>query len=240
MTTVFDVAGEGSAKACWVLMRRAKRTSLSPQALPRNLRSFSRLPVTAPKNRTRIGPHLGRRKMTLFSPKTGYVRRSESRATAAANRSNRGRGQGDEAMRLDDLPESGNIEDRRGEGGYGGGGGGGFGLPIGGGGLGIGTIVVLGIVGWALGIDPSLLIGGAEVLTRPSQPQAPPIARRSWCSTAARRAPSAAGRRRPRWGRSIVRLTRRSISTPRSSIRSRPASAAATSAARRANSRRLM
>src|SRR6266511_1814920 len=77
MTTVFDVAGEGSAKACWVLMRRAKRTSLSPQALPRNLRSFSRLPVTAPKNRTRIGPHLGRRKMTLFSPKTGYVRRSE-------------------------------------------------------------------------------------------------------------------------------------------------------------------
>ena len=50
-------------------------------------------------------------------------------------------------MRLDDLPESGNIEDRRGEAGYGGGGG--FGLPIGGGGLSIGTIVVLGIIGWA-------------------------------------------------------------------------------------------
>src|SRR6266849_1521478 len=75
MTTVFD-AGEGSAKACWVLMRRAKRTSLSPQALPRNLRGCSRLPVTAPKNRTRIGPHLGRRKVSLFSPKSGYVRRS--------------------------------------------------------------------------------------------------------------------------------------------------------------------
>ena len=56
-------------------------------------------------------------------------------------------------MRLDDLPESGNVEDRRAEGGYGGGGG--FGLPIGGGGLGIGTIVVLGLIGWALGIDPS-------------------------------------------------------------------------------------
>ena len=41
-------------------------------------------------------------------------------------------------MRLDDLPESGNVEDRRGEGGFGGGGGG-FGIPIGGGGLGIGT-----------------------------------------------------------------------------------------------------
>src|SRR5882672_10808431 len=77
MTTVFDAAGEGSAKACWLLMRRAKRTGLSPQALPRNLRSFSQLPVTAPKNRTRIGPHHRRRKMNLFSLKTGYVRRSE-------------------------------------------------------------------------------------------------------------------------------------------------------------------
>ena len=69
-------------------------------------------------------------------------------------------------MRLDDLPESGNIEDRRGEGGGFGGGGGGFGgLPMRGG-LGIGTIAVLGLVGWALGIDPSLLIGGAEMVSR--------------------------------------------------------------------------
>jgi hypothetical protein len=80
-------------------------------------------------------------------------------------------------MRLDDLPESGNVEDRRGEMG----GGGGFGLPIGGGGLGIGTVVVLGLIGWALGIDPSLLIGGAEVLSGGNQPQvqAPPSARRT-------------------------------------------------------------
>jgi hypothetical protein len=83
-------------------------------------------------------------------------------------------------MRLDDLPEGGNIEDRRGEGGFGGGGGG-LGIPVGGGGLGIGAIVVLGIIGWALGIDPSLLIGGAEVLSRQGQPQvqAPPTARRT-------------------------------------------------------------
>src|SRR6516225_11596708 len=82
-------------------------------------------------------------------------------------------------MRLDDLPESGNIEDRREDGGFGGGGG--FGLPIGGGGLGIGTIVVLGVIGWALGIDPSLLIGGAEILSGANQPQvqAPPTARRT-------------------------------------------------------------
>ena len=66
-------------------------------------------------------------------------------------------------MRWDDLPQSDNVEDRRGDGGGGGGGGGGF--PIGGGGLGIGTIIVLGLIGWALGIDPRLLIGGAEMLT---------------------------------------------------------------------------
>jgi uncharacterized protein len=80
-------------------------------------------------------------------------------------------------MRLDDLQESSNVEDRRD-----GGGGGGGGFPIGGGGLGIGTIVVLGIVGWALGIDPSLLIGGAEMLNRQQQPQvqqAPPTGRRT-------------------------------------------------------------
>ena len=83
-------------------------------------------------------------------------------------------------MRLDDLQESGNVEDRRGD--SGGGGGGGFGIPIGGGGLGVGTIVILGLVGWALGIDPSLLIGGAEMINRQGQPQvqqAPPTARRT-------------------------------------------------------------
>jgi len=69
-------------------------------------------------------------------------------------------------MRWEDLEQSSNIEDRRGE--QGGGGGGGFGMPIGGGGLGLGTIVVLGLIGWALGINPMLLIGGAEMVNRGS------------------------------------------------------------------------
>src|SRR5882724_7752620 len=72
-------------------------------------------------------------------------------------------------MRYDDFRRSDDIDDRRGDDGGGGGGGGGFGLPMGGGGLGIGTIIVLGLVGYAFGIDPRILIGGAEILTGGSQ-----------------------------------------------------------------------
>jgi uncharacterized protein len=67
-------------------------------------------------------------------------------------------------MRLDDMPESANVEDRRGDGGGFGGGGGMGGMPIGTGGLGIGGMVVLGLIGWALGIDPFMLINGANVV----------------------------------------------------------------------------
>jgi predicted metalloprotease len=70
-------------------------------------------------------------------------------------------------MRWEDFRQSDNIDDRRGD--SGGGGGGGFSLPGSGGGLGIGTIIVLGLIGWAVGIDPRILIGGAEMLSRGSQ-----------------------------------------------------------------------
>jgi len=66
-------------------------------------------------------------------------------------------------MRYDDFRRSDDIEDRRDD--SGGGMGGGIGLPMGGGGLGIGTIIVLGLVSYAFGIDPRILIGGAEILT---------------------------------------------------------------------------
>jgi uncharacterized protein len=65
-------------------------------------------------------------------------------------------------MQYDDFRRSSDIEDRRDD--SGGGGGGGFGLPMGGGGLGIGTIIVLGLISYAFGIDPRILIGGAEVI----------------------------------------------------------------------------
>ncbi|MBK5960465.1 metalloprotease [Rhodoplanes elegans] len=74
-------------------------------------------------------------------------------------------------MRWDNLPESNNVEDRRGDDG---GGRGGFPMGMGGGGgLGIGTIVVLGLIGWFLGIDPRILIGGAEMVGGGSHREAP-------------------------------------------------------------------
>ncbi|WP_457093599.1 KPN_02809 family neutral zinc metallopeptidase [Microvirga sp. P5_D2] len=55
-------------------------------------------------------------------------------------------------MRWEDFRTSSNVEDRRG-------------MGMGGaGGLGIGAMVVLGLIGWALGIDPRILIGGAEMI----------------------------------------------------------------------------
>jgi uncharacterized protein len=67
-------------------------------------------------------------------------------------------------MRLDELPRSENVEDRRGQGG-------GFRVPGGRGGLGIGTVVVLGLLAWALGIDPRVLIDGAEIFSGGDSPQ---------------------------------------------------------------------
>jgi uncharacterized protein len=53
----------------------------------------------------------------------------------------------------DNFRRSDNVEDRRGMGGGAAGG------------LGIGAVAILGLIGWALGIDPQVLIGGAEILT---------------------------------------------------------------------------
>ena len=65
-------------------------------------------------------------------------------------------------MRWEDARRSENIEDRRGEE-YAGGGFGGGPMMGGAGGLGLGTMVILGIIAYALGIDPRILIGCAEM-----------------------------------------------------------------------------
>lgn len=66
-------------------------------------------------------------------------------------------------MRYDQLPRSDRVEDRREDGPRG--------FPTGrAGGIGIGTVIILCVVAWALGINPLYLIGGAEVLSRLNPP----------------------------------------------------------------------
>src|SRR5277367_2387217 len=57
MTTVFNGAGEGSAKASWVLMRRTRADTFRSANRRKNLHRFSMLHVSEPKNLTCIGPH---------------------------------------------------------------------------------------------------------------------------------------------------------------------------------------
>lgn len=81
-------------------------------------------------------------------------------------------------MRLDQLPRSDRVEDRRGE------------EPARspfrrGGTLGLGTVLFLCLVGWALGINPMYLIGGAEVVSNlgGGGPQSQPTPRQAKLET---------------------------------------------------------
>src|SRR6516165_5249124 len=64
-------------------------------------------------------------------------------------------------MRWGDFRRSENVEDRRGEGGPSLGSGG---LRVGRGGLGIGAVFAILLISWVFGIDPRLLLEGADVL----------------------------------------------------------------------------
>lgn len=63
-------------------------------------------------------------------------------------------------MRTDDFRPSDNVEDDRQQSASRGGG-----LPGGAGGLGIGTVIIISLIGWYFGIDPSVLLNGAQILT---------------------------------------------------------------------------
>ncbi len=81
-------------------------------------------------------------------------------------------------MRYDDFRRSDNIEDRRDDGPSMGGGG----ISMGsGGGIGIGGLIIVGLISWALGIDPRLIIGGLEMVQgqRAPQTQGPTPARQT-------------------------------------------------------------
>jgi len=75
-------------------------------------------------------------------------------------------------MRTDDFRPSDNVEDDRQASASRGG------VPGGASGLGIGTVVIIGLISWYFGIDPSVLLNGAQILTGGSPTeqtgQAPP------------------------------------------------------------------
>jgi predicted metalloprotease len=62
-------------------------------------------------------------------------------------------------MRTDDFRPSDNVEDDRQQSASRGG------VPGGAGGLGIGTVIIISLIGWYFGIDPSVLLNGAQILT---------------------------------------------------------------------------
>jgi predicted metalloprotease len=62
-------------------------------------------------------------------------------------------------MRTDDFRPSGNVEDDREASASRGA------VPGGAGGLGIGAVVIIGLISWYFGIDPSVLLNGAQILT---------------------------------------------------------------------------
>ena len=77
-------------------------------------------------------------------------------------------------MRTDDFRPSENVEDDREASAS-------RGIPGGAGGLGIGTIIIIGLISWYFGIDPSVLLNGAQILTGGGQVSqqtgsAPPVA----------------------------------------------------------------
>jgi uncharacterized protein len=61
-------------------------------------------------------------------------------------------------MRWDDFRRSSNVEDDREESAS-------RGVPGGAGGLGLGTVIIIGLISWYFGIDPSVLLNGAQILT---------------------------------------------------------------------------
>src|SRR5260370_18359118 len=64
-------------------------------------------------------------------------------------------------MRWDDSRRSSNVEDERGASG---------GVPGGAGGIGIGTVIIIGLISWYFGIDPRVLLNGAQILTGGGSP----------------------------------------------------------------------
>src|SRR5882724_10291454 len=78
MTTVFDAAGEGSAKACWALMRRARADKLESASSAAKPLPFQAVALCRPEKPDMYwSAPPGPKRPVISAAEIGYVRRSE-------------------------------------------------------------------------------------------------------------------------------------------------------------------
>src|ERR1700730_17099262 len=83
MTTVFDAAGKGSAKASWALMGRARADTVEPQSAAAKPSPFSRdASCKIKKPDMYWSAPRGAVRPVISAVEIGYVRRSESKSSA--------------------------------------------------------------------------------------------------------------------------------------------------------------
>src|SRR6266404_4591473 len=85
MTTVFDAAGKGSAKACWVLMRRARGDRFESASAAAKPSPFQGVVFRKTKKPDMYwSAPRGAKRPVISALEIGYVRRSEVRARRTA------------------------------------------------------------------------------------------------------------------------------------------------------------
>src|SRR6266567_5944163 len=78
MTTVFDAAGKGSAKACWALMRRARADKFESASSAAKPPPFQEVAFCSPEKPDTYWSAPSRAERPVISVvEIGYVRRSE-------------------------------------------------------------------------------------------------------------------------------------------------------------------
>src|SRR6266404_9219306 len=87
MTTVFDAAGKGSAKACWVLMRRARGDRFESASAAAKPSPFQGVVFRKTKKPDMYwSAPRGAKRPVISALQIGYVRRSELSADVGAPR----------------------------------------------------------------------------------------------------------------------------------------------------------
>src|SRR6266403_3347318 len=100
MTTVFDAAGKGSAKACWVLLRRARGDGFESASAAAKPSPFQGVVFRKTKNPDMYwSAPRGAKRTVISALEIGYVRRSEYRCNHNSSRKKRCSNRGERCER---------------------------------------------------------------------------------------------------------------------------------------------